>query len=80
MVTRTKIEALESTSTAAAMRLLWSLRGLLAIASLAGKYIYSSLSVAEFFCIRFESFSELNQLNFAKLTGKLTRLLEDFVS
>ena len=42
MVTRTKIEALESTSTAAAMRLLWSLRGLLAIASLAGKYIYCS--------------------------------------
>ena len=80
MVTRTKIEVLESTSTAAAMRLLWSLRGLLAIASFAGKYIYCSFISSRIFFFRNESVSELNQLTFAKLTGKLTRLLEDSVS
>ena len=51
MVTRTKIEALESTSTAAAMRLLWILRGLLAIASLAGKHIYCSFISSRIFFV-----------------------------
>lgn len=51
MVTRTKIEALESTSTTAAMRLLWSLHGLLAIASLAGKYIYCSFISSKIFFV-----------------------------